>query len=126
MKDSDLYRKQALDSAQERDEFQHAIRIITPKAWIYLIVFLIIFVGCLLWLILGKISSIVEGQGIILAKNAAIINVMSPISGGYVSAVLVNPGQEVKKGQILATLTNPNMAAEAKELRKYIEQEKLN
>lgn len=124
MKDSDLYRKQALDSAQERDEFQHAIRIITPKAWIYLIVFLIIFVGCLLWLILGKISSIVEGQGIILAKNAAIINVMSPISGGYVSAVLVNPGQEVKKGQILATLTNPNMAAEAKELRKYIEQEK--
>lgn len=124
MKDSELYRKQAIESAQERDEFQNAIRIITPKAWIYLVIFLMLFIGCLFWLIFGQISAIVEGQGIILAKNAAIINVMSPISGGYVKAVLVNPGEKVKKGQVLATLTNPNMAAEAKELRKYIDQEK--
>lgn len=124
MKDPELYRKEAVEAAQERDEFQHAIRIITPKAWIYLIIFLIIFAGCILWLIFGRITTLVQGQGIVLAKNAAILNVMSPISGGYVKAILVTPGMKIKQGQIIATLINPNMAAEAKELRKFIEQEK--
>lgn len=49
---------------------------------------------------------------------------MSPISGGYVKALLVTPGMKVRKGQVIATLINPNMAAEAKELRKFIAQEK--
>lgn len=62
MKESDLYRKQAVESFYEREDFQQNIRIITPKSWIYLIIFLLIVSGAL-WLIFGQISTLVEGQG---------------------------------------------------------------
>ncbi|KTD54429.1 multidrug resistance protein MdtN [Legionella sainthelensi] len=125
MKESDLYRKQAVESFYEREDFQQNIRIITPKSWIYLIIFFLLIVSGALWLIFGQISTLVEGQGIIFAKNAEIINVMSPISGGYVKQLWVSPGVKVKKGQLLATLVNPNMNGEAKELSNYIEQQKI-
>ncbi|KTC93265.1 NHLP bacteriocin system secretion protein [Legionella cincinnatiensis] len=125
MKESDLYRKQAVESFYEREDFQQTIRIITPKSWVYLIIFFMLIVAGVLWLIFGQISTLVEGQGIIFAKNAEIINVMSPISGGYVKQLWVRPGVKVKRGQLLATLVNPNMNSEAKELNNYIEQQKI-
>ncbi|KTD11141.1 multidrug resistance protein MdtN [Legionella gratiana] len=125
MKESDLYRKQAVKSFYEREDFQQTIRIITPKSWIYLIIFFMLILAGVIWLIFGQISTLVEGQGIIFAKNAEIINVMSPISGGYVKQLWASPGLNVKKGQLLVTLVNPNMNSEAKELRNYIEQQKI-
>ena len=124
MIDSDKYRKQAVESFHARDEFQHAIQIITPKAWIYLIVFLMIFISCMLWLIFGRMSTIVDGQGMIFARNSEIINVMSPISGGFVKDLLVVPGERIRKGQLIAILVNPNMSVESKELSNYISEQK--
>lgn len=124
MKDAELYRKQAVESFHERDEYQQAIRIITPKSWIYLVIFLMLFIGAVLWLIFGKITTQVDGQGIILANNAEIINVMSPISGGYVKQLVVSPGLKIKKGQLIATMINPNMTMEVKELTHVAAQEK--
>ncbi|EEZ94961.1 hypothetical protein [Legionella longbeachae] len=101
MKESDLYRKQAVESFYEREDFQQNIRIITPKSWIYLIIFFMLIISGVLWLIFGKITTLVEGQGIIFAKNAEIINVMSPISGGYVKQLWVDPGVKVKRDNYL-------------------------
>lgn len=125
MKDNKIYRQNAIKSFNERDEFQQPIRIITPKSWIYLIIFLLLFIAGFLWLVFGKISTLVMGQGIIFAKNAEIINIMSPISGGYVTQLLVSPGEKVQKGQIIAKLVNPNIAGEVKELVDYINEQKL-
>lgn len=124
MKDNRIYRPKAVESFHSRDEFQQAVRIITPKSWVYLIILFLLFIAGFLWLIFGKITTLVQGQGIIFAKNAEIINVMSPISGGYIKQFLVSPGEKVKKGQVIAKLVNPNIAGEAKELKIYIIEQK--
>lgn len=125
MKDKKIYRSKAVESFHSRDEFQQALRIITPKSWIFLIIFFLLFIMGFLWLVFGKVTTLVQGQGIIFAKNAEIINVMSPISGGYIKQLLVSPGEKVKKGQVIAKLVNPNIASEAKELKKYIAEQKI-
>lgn len=76
MKDNKIYRQKVIQSFNERDEFQQAIRIITPKSWIYLIIFFLLFTAGFFWLVFGKISTLVMGQGMIFIKDSEIINIM--------------------------------------------------
>ena len=124
MSDNQIYRKKALETFHARDDFQQATSIITPKSWIYLIIFFLLFFAGFLWLVFGKLNTLVQGQGVIFAQNSEIINVMSPISGGYVKQLLVSPGEKVQKGQVIAKLVYPNIAGEAKELKNYINEQK--
>lgn len=126
MSDSKIYRQKALDSFHSRDEFQQGVRLLTPKSWIYLAFFALLFFIGFVWLVFGKIATQIQGQGIIFAKNAEIINVMSPKEGGYVKQLLVTPGQAVKKGQQVASLANPNIASEIKELENFIAEKTAN
>lgn len=120
MNDDGIYRKKAVESFYDRDEFQQAVRIISPKSWIYLIIFLLLFIGGLIWLAFGKITTLVQGQGMIFAQNAEIIELMSPISNGYVKQLLVGSGEKVAKGQALAELV-PSKKMEIETVRSPID-----
>jgi hypothetical protein len=69
MKDSSIYRPKAIEAYNSRTEFQRAIRIITPKSWIYLVIIFLFFIAGFIWLIFGNIATLVNGKGIILAKE---------------------------------------------------------
>lgn len=69
MSDSKMFRQKALDAYNTREEFQRAIRIISPKSWIYLIIIFLLFIAGLIWLIFGSVTTLVQAQGIMLTKN---------------------------------------------------------
>ena len=64
-------------------------------------IFFLLFFAGFMWLIFGSMTVTVQGQGRIFAVNSQIINIMSPISGGYVKQVLVSPGDKVKRNKLL-------------------------
>jgi hypothetical protein len=69
MKDPKLFRPKAVESSQAREEFQRAIRILTPKSWIYLVIFILLYGAAFIWLLFGSIATIVQGKGMIYSSN---------------------------------------------------------
>ncbi|KTD02347.1 coiled-coil protein [Legionella geestiana] len=128
MKETDAYRKEAIEQLHHKDEYQEAIKILRPVAWLYPFTFLILFLSGILWVLFGTITTQVAGEGVLLAKDAEIISVMSPEEGGYVEKMYVTPGEKITKGHLLASLKSPviNQKIDALERELKKEKEKLS
>ena len=73
----------------------------------------------------GAISSVVDGSGLVKAKNSATISLTT---AGTVMDVFVEEGQHVEQGDPLFTIDSPNAATEVQKARDEVEgyQKKLN
>ena len=73
----------------------------------------------------GAISSVVDGSGLVKAKNSETISLTT---AGTVMDVFVEEGQHVEQGDPLFTIDSPNAATEVQKARDEVEgyQKKLN
>jgi HlyD family secretion protein len=100
---SALFRQQAEASANSPEGLEMPLKVVGRSEWIGLIGAGIIILAAVLWGFLGTVETTVTGKGILLRQAGGTLAVTAP-EKATVTALLVEPGAEVKQGQVLARL----------------------
>lgn len=114
------FRKEALKQLTSPEQLDQLIRVVTPHSWIVAGTCYVLLLMVLIWSIVGRIPTRVEGQGILLAGGGDIFNAVAPDGPGFLEELLVKPGEHVKKGQIVATISRPDLTDKIKVLQNYL------
>jgi hypothetical protein len=108
-KQNTLFRKQALEYISASQPLHDLIQMPGPYAWGWIILIWIILALVALWLIVSQIHSIVEGQGIVLENQKAIVFVpavqgaaIQPGMSVIVSSIAFQPNMSRAKGIVTA------------------------
>lgn len=100
------FRKKALEYASRPVPLDDALRVISLRSWIALIVLLLIILIFIIWLITGSIFIRVSGKGVLISLTGNIVGVQSPLQAGLIKTIHVQPGQAVKKNEVLISFNN--------------------
>ena len=101
---SKIFRKEALKKLYSQEELNQLFSLVKPKGWIALITSLVVVFLALLWAFLGRIDTIVSGEGIYI-DFTQVRPITIPVKGRVMN-VLITIGEPVKKDQIIAILWN--------------------
>ena len=107
MADKQLFRKQALDKLQSPDRLNEMVKITSAYSWLMLLGVAIIFVYFMIWSVVGKLPTAVNGQGILL-QSGGVMEVPA-LAIGQVEQVLVKPGDIIAKGQVVVKVAQPEL-----------------
>ena len=85
------------------EHLDRALYITTPKGWLALLVLLVVLAAVVAWTILGKVSTYVEAQGIIISRGGVIFDATAAADGRLVR-VLPEVGANVSAGETVAEI----------------------
>ena len=88
---------------QAPEHLDRALYVTTPKAWLALVVLMVIVGAVIVWSILGKVSTYVQAEGIILSRGGMIVDAASAADGSL-SGILPSVGDTVVEGEVVAEL----------------------
>lgn len=106
MDEQSVFRKVALDRLASPERLDQLIHVTSPRAWLALAAFALLVLVMVGWGLLGRISTRVEGQGILLGGD--VYNVV-PAWSGRVAALHAKVGQHVAAGALVAELEQPEL-----------------
>ena len=86
---------------QTPEHLDRALYVTTPKAWLALLVLTVIVGAAVAWSIMGRVSTYVQAEGIVLSRGGMIVGVAS-LAGGALSRILPSIGDTVAEGELLA------------------------
>ena len=104
-----VQRKRQSETAVKGDGFQapehldRALHVTTPKAWLALFILIIIRGTVALWLIIGKVSTYVQAEGIVFSRGGMIVDAVSS-AGGTLSRILPSVVDTVSEGELVADI----------------------
>ena len=110
-----VYRKSLLERMSSPDQLDKLIVVTSPAFWLALIGGAIIIVVALIWSIFGRLPVKMEAVGIYVPSNGAYS--LATDTGGIVSEVNVEVGQQVKEGDILVKLQDSDIKRELENLK---------
>jgi HlyD family secretion protein len=102
-----IFRKAALERLSSPEQLDYLMSITSPAGWLALAALAIIFFLIVLWGFLGRIPDSVSGRGILI-RGGAVYDVAAG-SDGFITQVLVKPGDQVSSGQTIATMSQSEL-----------------
>jgi HlyD family secretion protein len=102
-----LFRQAALDRLASPERLDELMRVTSPLGWIALGALGVGILVAAIWSFTGKITTKVDGQGILL-RGAAVLNVTAS-SDGRLLSVEVGVGDIVKSGDVVARIEQPDL-----------------
>ena len=102
-----IFRRAALERLSSPEQLDYLMSITSPAGWLAVSALGIILFLILLWGFLGRIPDTVTGSGILI-RGGAVYDVAAA-NDGFVTQVLVKPGDEVTTGQIVATMSQSEL-----------------
>jgi HlyD family secretion protein len=115
-----LFRKVALDRLSSPEQLDQILQLTTPQDWAVIVGVLLLVAGTGAWVWLGRITSTVSGQGV-LVRTGGIVSVAATGSGQIVS-VLVKPGDHIRPGQQIARIAQPSLAEQVRNVALAVEE----
>ena len=100
-----IFREVALERLSSPDELDRLLKVTDSKAWIAQLTIFALIVLALAWGYIGRIPSVVSGQGVIV-RLGGVLNVVAAGSG-VVTQLKVKVGDRISEGQIVATVAQP-------------------
>lgn len=97
-----LYREISIEKLTSPEHLDRLVKVTSPVSWIALLGIGGILVSVVAWGLMGSLSTVVDGPGILL-DNGKVISVYSR-NTGLVDAVNFKDGDMVKKGEIIAVV----------------------
>src|SRR3954467_14421261 len=96
-----LFRQTALDRLSNPEQLDRIMTVARPGDWLTVAALAAILLTALAWSLLGRVSTRVAGQGILVAQGGAIF---APVANGDGLVIEMNaaPGEMVRRGQHLA------------------------
>ena len=95
---------------QTPEHLDRALYVTTPKAWLALLVLTVIVGAAVAWSIMGKVSSYVQAEGIVLSRGGMIVDAASS-AGGTLSRILPSVGDTVIEGELVAEVSDAETMA---------------
>ena len=100
-----IFREVALERLSSPDELDRLLKVTDFKGWIAQLTIFALIVLALAWGYIGRIPSVVNGQGVIV-RRGGVLNVVAAGSG-VVAQLKVKVGDSISEGQIVATVAQP-------------------
>jgi len=107
-----IFRKAALERLSSPEQLDYLMSITSPAGWLALTASAVILFLVVLWGFLGRIPDSVSGRGILI-RGGAVFDV-SAGSDGFITRVLVKPGDKVTAGQTVATMSQSELELKIK------------
>jgi HlyD family secretion protein len=101
------FRQAALDRMASPEQLDQLIQVTRPRAWVALAALAVLVGAFAAWGVLGRLTTRVPGQGILLGGD--VYDVM-PEWPGRVTALHVGVGDQVTAGDLVAELQQPELA----------------
>ncbi|MBV8215180.1 MAG: biotin/lipoyl-binding protein, partial [Verrucomicrobia bacterium] len=102
-----IFRKAALERLSSPEQLDYLMAITSPAGWLAVSAIGVILFLIVLWGFLGRIPDKVSGSGILI-RGGAVYDVAAA-NDGFVTQVLVKPGDEVTSGQVVATMSQSEL-----------------
>ncbi len=102
-----IFRKAALERLSSPEQLDYLLSITSPAGWLAVSALGVILFLIVLWGFLGRIPDTVSGSGILI-RGGAVYDVAAA-NDGFVTQVLVKPGDQVTAGQTVATMSQSEM-----------------
>jgi HlyD family secretion protein len=115
-----IFREVALERLSSPDELDRLLRVTDSKAWIAQLTIFGLIILALVWGYVGRIPSIISGQGVIV-RRGGVINVVAAGSG-VMAQLKVNVGDRITAGQIVAAVAQPAMLEKRKNAEQALAQ----
>ena len=90
---------------QTPEHLDRALYVTTPKAWLALLVLTVIVGAVVAWSIIGKVSTYVQAEGIVLSRGGIVVGAASSASG-TLSRILPSVGDMVIEGELVAEVSD--------------------
>ena len=100
-----IFREVALERLSSPDELDRLLKVTDFKGWIAQLTLFALIVLALTWGYIGRIPSVVSGQGVIV-RRGGVLNVVAAGSG-VVAQLKVKVGDRISEGQIVTTVAQP-------------------
>ncbi len=100
-----LFRREALAKLDDIDELDRVVSVTHPRAWLTLGAVAALLIAALVWSSVGRLSTTVGGDGILLAGGHTLR--VTTTEGGRLEQIAVGLGDRVSQGQAVATLMPP-------------------
>ncbi len=113
-----LFREAALRKLRDPEEMDTLLVPVRPAHWQIFVALGTVLALLLVWSFLGNVSTVVNGQGILL-REGAVMNVISPGSG-RIAAVLVEVDRQIISGQPVAMIEQPELRRRLDESRRQL------
>lgn len=107
--DLSLFRPQAL-SHSAGDDYDHALRVLLPRARAAGLILMVVMVSALVWSALTKVPVNIAGRGILVTADG-VVDVVAAQSG-RLADLLVRPGDRVADGAMVARLEQADLQLE--------------
>src|ERR1700758_4144461 len=98
-----IFRKAALERLSSPEQLDYLMSVTSPVGWLAVSALAGILFLIVLWGFLGRIPDTVSGSGILI-RGGAVFDVAAG-SDGFITQVLVKPGDQVKAGQVVAKMS---------------------
>lgn len=98
-----LYRPAALGHLSSPEQLDQLVRIVRPFDWVAGVAIVLGIVALVGWSVVGRVATRVSGEGILVGKSAAVIDVSSGVAG-RLAALRVAAGDRVTRDQIVALI----------------------
>ena len=85
------------------EHLDRVLYVTTPQAWLALCVLLAMTVAVVVWAIVGEVASYVQGDGIVLSRGGAVLDVASS-GGGELVQIVPSLGDAVTRGEVVAEI----------------------
>ncbi len=119
------FRVSALEHFNSQNKLGNPIKITTAKSWIMLLSISLIIVAIIIWGFVGKISTRIAGQGILVTGKGRIYTANTPnlLTGTTaIQKITVQPKEEIHKGDVVAILDNSSLRSKISVKEAHIKQ----
>lgn len=117
---SSPFRERSLQSLSSPDQIDRLMRVTNSRNWLLLLALTSLIAVVVVWSIVGRIATTVEGQGILI-KTGGVLDVVA-VDSGQVSALYVDVGSTVQRGQIVARIAQPELEQQLENAQNELEE----
>ena len=114
----ELFRKSALARLDSPEQLDQLMEVTDTRGWWTLSALAALVVAALLWSVLGRISTTVQGTGILL-REGGVFDVQTT-AGGQVMELRVVEGQTVNAGDVIGRVAQPELVRQIAEAHQVI------
>jgi len=124
VKQSQLFRKAALDRLSSPEKLHTLMRVTDGKGWLALIGLAVILITTIAWASAGSVQTKVNATGILLGGGGLVE--LDALGDGDIISIEVEAGGTVKKDQVLAKIAQPALAQQIDTTQKRLDELELD
>jgi HlyD family secretion protein len=101
---AELFRKSALERLTSPEQLDRLVAVACPKTWLALSMLGMMAAAAVVWSVLGRLPTLVTGQGLLISGGGQIASIQAP-AAGTLTTLEIGVGDHVEIGQVVARLS---------------------